>query len=69
MDQPERSPTRTQPAPATTGAAADRRAQIGVIGGSGFYAFLEDATEVKVSTPYGEPSDPLVVGEDRKSVV
>lgn len=63
MDQPERSPTRTQPAPAATGAAADRRAQIGVIGGSGFYAFLEDATEVKVSTPYGEPSDPLVVGD------
>jgi 5'-methylthioadenosine phosphorylase len=38
------------------------RAQIGVIGGSGFYAFLDDATEVTVPTPYGEPSDPLVIG-------
>jgi len=38
-------------------------ATIGVFGGSGFYSFLEDAEEVKVSTPYGEPSAPLVVGE------
>jgi 5'-methylthioadenosine phosphorylase len=39
------------------------RAEIGVIGGSGLYSFLTDATEVAVSTPYGPPSDPLVVGE------
>jgi 5'-methylthioadenosine phosphorylase len=39
------------------------RAEIGVIGGSGLYSFLSDAVEVEVSTPYGEPSDPLVVGE------
>ena len=38
-------------------------AQIGVIGGSGFYAFLEGATEIEIDTPYGPPSDPLVVGE------
>ena len=38
-------------------------ATIGVFGGSGFYAFLEDAEEIKVSTPYGDPSAPLVVGE------
>ena len=38
-------------------------ATIGVFGGSGFYAFLEDADEIKVSTPYGEPSAPLVVGD------
>lgn len=37
-------------------------ADIGVIGGSGLYAFLEDATEVEVATPYGAPSDPLVLG-------
>src|SRR5690348_8208322 len=36
---------------------------IGVIGGSGFYSFLEDAHPVEVTTPYGEPSDPVVVGE------
>jgi 5'-methylthioadenosine phosphorylase len=39
------------------------RAEIGVIGGSGLYSFLTDAVEVAVSTPYGEPSDPLVIGE------
>jgi 5'-methylthioadenosine phosphorylase len=38
-------------------------AQIGVFGGSGFYAFLEDVEEVKVETPYGPPSAPPVVGE------
>jgi 5'-methylthioadenosine phosphorylase len=38
-------------------------ATTGVFGGSGFYAFLEDADEIKVSTPYGDPSAPLVVGD------
>jgi 5'-methylthioadenosine phosphorylase len=38
-------------------------AGIGVIGGSGFYEFLESAEEVKVDTPYGAPSDPITVGE------
>ncbi|MFL6139612.1 MAG: S-methyl-5'-thioadenosine phosphorylase [Frankiaceae bacterium] len=38
------------------------RAEIGVIGGTGFYAFLDDVVEVPVETPYGPPSDPLVVG-------
>ncbi len=37
-------------------------AQIGVIGGSGFYSFLEGAHRVAVTTPFGEPSDDLVVG-------
>jgi 5'-methylthioadenosine phosphorylase len=37
-------------------------ADIGVLGGSGFYAFLEDAEELTVPTPYGETSDPVVVG-------
>ncbi len=39
------------------------RAEIGVIGGSGFYAFLDDAERVRVSTPFGDPSGDLVVGE------
>ena len=39
------------------------RAEIGVIGGSGLYALLHDAHEVEVDTPYGPPSDRLVVGE------
>ncbi|MCU1590838.1 MAG: methylthioadenosine phosphorylase [Frankiales bacterium] len=38
-------------------------ADIGVIGGSGLYALLDAATEVTVATPYGPPSDPVVVGE------
>lgn len=38
-------------------------ADIGVIGGSGFYEFLTDAEEVKVETPYGEPSEAVLVGE------
>lgn len=49
------------------------KAEIGVIGGSGFYSFLDDVTEVRVDTPYGPPSDSLFLGEvagrDRKSVV
>lgn len=39
------------------------RAEIGVIGGSGFYSFLDDVTEVTVETPYGPPSDSLFLGE------
>src|SRR5690349_20264717 len=38
-------------------------AEIGVIGGSGLYALLEDAEEFEVSTPYGSPSDPITVAE------
>jgi 5'-methylthioadenosine phosphorylase len=38
-------------------------AEIAVIGGSGFYSFLEDPDEFEVATPYGEPSAPVTVGE------
>ncbi|GAA0532417.1 S-methyl-5'-thioadenosine phosphorylase [Paractinoplanes ferrugineus] len=38
-------------------------AEIGVIGGSGLYALLEDAEEFDVSTPYGPPSDPITVAQ------
>ncbi|MFJ5547803.1 S-methyl-5'-thioadenosine phosphorylase [Streptomyces sp. NPDC093225] len=37
-------------------------AEIGVIGGSGFYSFLEDVSELTVETPYGKPSDALYLG-------
>ncbi|MPZ88038.1 MAG: S-methyl-5'-thioadenosine phosphorylase [Nitriliruptorales bacterium] len=37
--------------------------QVGVFGGSGFYSLIDDAREVPVGTPYGEPSAPVVVGE------
>jgi 5'-methylthioadenosine phosphorylase len=36
-------------------------AEIGVIGGSGLYALLDDAEEHVLSTPYGDPSDPITV--------
>ncbi|MEV7025197.1 S-methyl-5'-thioadenosine phosphorylase [Kitasatospora sp. NPDC093558] len=39
------------------------RAELGVIGGSGLYALLDDVTEVRVDTPYGPPSDALFLGE------
>ncbi len=35
---------------------------VAVIGGSGFYAFLDDYEEVSVETPYGPPSGPVAVG-------
>src|SRR2546426_10635898 len=38
-------------------------AEIGVIGGSGFYELLEEARELRVETPYGPPSDVVTVGE------
>jgi 5'-methylthioadenosine phosphorylase len=39
------------------------RAEVAVIGGSGFYTFLDDPEDVVVETPYGEPSAPVSVGE------
>jgi 5'-methylthioadenosine phosphorylase len=44
-------------------AGAQPVAEIGVIGGSGFYEFLENAREVPVGTPFGEPSEVPLVGE------
>jgi 5'-methylthioadenosine phosphorylase len=40
-----------------------RSAEIGVIGGSGFYSWLDEARPVPVETPFGPPSEPPVVGE------
>jgi 5'-methylthioadenosine phosphorylase len=39
-------------------------ATIGIIGGSGLYSMagLKDARELRVKTPFGEPSDAIVVG-------
>jgi 5'-methylthioadenosine phosphorylase len=36
---------------------------VAVIGGSGFYSFLDLSDQVTVATPYGEPSAPVSVGE------
>lgn len=35
---------------------------VAVIGGSGFYTFLDDAEPVEVDTPFGPPSGPIMVG-------
>ncbi|MHB9111131.1 MAG: S-methyl-5'-thioadenosine phosphorylase [Thermoleophilia bacterium] len=37
--------------------------RIGVIGGSGFYELLENPQIERVSTPFGEPSDVVTIGE------
>jgi len=40
----------------------ERMETVGVIGGSGFYSLLEDATEVAPQTPYGPTSGPVTTG-------
>ncbi len=37
-------------------------AEVAVIGGTGFYEFLDDATDQVVKTPYGDPSAPISLG-------
>jgi len=39
------------------------KADIGVFGGSGFYQFLDNVTEIKMETPYGPPSDKVALAE------
>ncbi len=43
--------------------ASELGAEIGIVGGSGFYELLSDATEVEVHTPFGEPAAPITVGD------
>lgn len=38
-------------------------AEIGVLGGSGFYNLLENAQEYNLDTPFGKPSDSVFVGK------
>ncbi len=38
-------------------------ADIGIFGGSGFYELLDEAEEARVETPYGAPSDCLMLGK------
>jgi len=40
----------------------EARAEIGVIGGSGFYEFLENTETVEMETPFGAPSAPITIG-------
>jgi 5'-methylthioadenosine phosphorylase len=45
-------------------ARSEAHATIGIIGGSGLYSMagLKDTREIRVKTPFGEPSDAIVVG-------
>src|SRR5712675_267837 len=45
-------------------ATGEARATIGIIGGSGLYSMpgLADTREIRVKTPFGEPSDAIVLG-------
>jgi 5'-methylthioadenosine phosphorylase len=44
-------------------------AQVAVIGGSGFYEFLDGTEEIDVDTPYGDPSAPVAVGRVQGTAV
>jgi len=48
----------------TKSAKADDRATIGIIGGSGLYEMngLTNTREIRVKTPFGDPSDAMVLG-------
>ncbi|ABP94864.1 methylthioadenosine phosphorylase [Metallosphaera sedula] len=51
--------------------SSENRAQIAVIGGSGLYdpGIFSNTREIKVYTPYGEPSDLITLGELEGKVV
>lgn len=42
--------------------AGEHGAEIGIIGGSGFYELLDDAVDVELPTPFGPPAAPIRVG-------
>jgi 5'-methylthioadenosine phosphorylase len=39
------------------------RADVGVYGGTGLYALLDDVESVEIDTPFGPPSAPVAIGE------
>lgn len=43
--------------------ASELGAEIGIIGGSGFYQFIDNGVDVEIDTPFGAPAAPLTVGE------
>lgn len=48
---------------ATDRPEGDVSPDIGIIGGTGFYSFLDAPQGVDVDTPYGRPSAPISIGE------
>lgn len=49
----------------TTDTSLDQPVKIGIIGGSGLYQMeaLTDVQEITINTPFGKPSDALIVGK------
>jgi 5'-methylthioadenosine phosphorylase len=43
--------------------ASELGAEVGIIGGSGFYELLADGVDVEIDTPFGAPSAPVTVGD------
>ncbi len=41
----------------------EKQADVGVFGGSGFYKFIDIEDEIAVETPYGQPSDKVLLGK------
>ena len=41
----------------------NKKIKIGILGGSGFYEFLDNADEVEIETPFGRTSDKISVGD------
>jgi 5'-methylthioadenosine phosphorylase len=55
---------RSKKSAAKPSAAKNEKVKIGIIGGSGLYSMpgLTDTREIRVKTPFGEPSDAVIVG-------
>ncbi|MFN7105000.1 MAG: S-methyl-5'-thioadenosine phosphorylase [Pyrobaculum sp.] len=55
----------TYPPSAPSEIGLDRFPKVGIIGGSGLYdpGIFEDAKEIQIHTPYGLPSDNIIVGK------
>jgi 5'-methylthioadenosine phosphorylase len=53
----------TTPSPPPATPPTGRLAEIGVLGGSGFYSWFADARQVPVETPFGPPSEAPLIGE------
>ncbi|MEO6651579.1 MAG: S-methyl-5'-thioadenosine phosphorylase [Ilumatobacteraceae bacterium] len=43
--------------------ASELGAEIGIIGGSGFYEFIDDGVEVEIDTPFGSPAAAVTIGD------
>jgi 5'-methylthioadenosine phosphorylase len=42
--------------------ATELAVEVGIIGGSGFYEYIDDPVEITVPTPYGDAAAPIAVG-------